>query len=169
MLETLGGQRMQTYQEFVVGMWEEKIREFFGSLIPPSPLTSASLLGGTGHIIDSGCPSLGHVSVWAFFPSLWSSMEELVFAGMAPHTPCLLCTAAPLPSPLMVWMGCRAALRGLGQCCMRLVCGGSGWSISQTRVDWIGESRNLRQWFVAELCTHALFIKGFLTWKLAGI
>lgn len=36
-------------------------------------------------------------------------------------------------------------------------------------VDWIGESRNLHQWFVAELCTHALFIKGFLTLKLVEL
>lgn len=136
MLETLEGQRVKTYQELVVGMWEEKIREFFGSLIPPSPLQAPSMLGGTGHIIDSGCPTLGHVSVWAFFPSLWSSMEELVFVGMAPHTACLLCTAG-LPCSWCRW-DTQAALRGLGQCSMRLVCGVFGWSIAQTqgRLDW---------------------------------
>lgn len=47
---------------------------------------------------DSGCHSLGHVSFWAFFPCLWSSVEEPVFTGTAQHTPWLLRTAGPPPA-----------------------------------------------------------------------
>ena len=57
------------------------------------------MLGGVGHMIDSGCHSLGPVSLWAFCPCLWASVEELVFTGMAQHTPCLLCAAGPPALP----------------------------------------------------------------------
>lgn len=132
---------------------------------PTFPLTSSSHVRRNWSYHWFRWSFLGPGLSWALFPSRWPSREELAFAGLAAHTPCLLCPAASWPSPLRVVDGMPGSTKGSGPVAAWGWFAGAGWSISQTQ----GKTRTLCQCFVAELCTHALFIKGFLTWKLAGI
>lgn len=86
---------MNTYHKFVVGMWEEKTRDFFGPLIPPSLLQAPPMLGGTGPIIDSGGRSLGQVSVGPSFPADGQAGKSLRLQGWL-HT-LLACYARQPP------------------------------------------------------------------------
>ena len=166
MIETLVGQRNETYPEFIAGKREEKIRESFGFLFPPSSSQVPPMLGGVGQMIDSGCPSWGPVSFWAVFPCLWPSVKGLVFPWTAGGPLACYAWQAPRPSLRTAWVGPSqnpsAMLGGLCQRSVRLVCCRAVGVLHSPRIDWTGESRKLQGDFVAKLCTQTLFTKGVL-------
>lgn len=138
MLERLKDQRNKAHQVFIVGMWEEKIREFFGSFFPPPSLQAPPTLGGAGHMIASGpYVILGLLSLpMAKCGGACVPKDGLTYSMPAMHSR-LYC----LPCSHCEWDTC-ARLRGhLSQCSMRLACWRDCWSVHRPRINWIGENR----------------------------
>lgn len=149
----------KSYQELAVGMWEEKVREFFRFLFSPFSLQAPPMLG-VGHVIDPICLSLGRVPFWVIFPCCGQMWKSLCSQGWLDIL--LACCAWQVLSPylLTVWMGHWEVLRVYEA----LLLEGTVGLFHRPSIDWIEESRKLQWAFGVTFCTQELFTKG--TWDL---